>query len=270
MKVKYDLRKSMELLGELYPILLDASGKYIIDGYHRIQTNPHWKRLKLENIKDMRQILVARIVSNLCRRNVPTIERISMFEKLAEYLKSNEGCPPNKIATEIARLTGISYRTVCRYLPEAYKDRDKVQLSKLKRDKLKNYKMIVDLNEISSYEIHSPHAQKLKVVLAPNRTQQKLATVIETSILPGNSTPLHIHSESNEYAYVISGNGKLIIGSEEVSFKENTVLLTPMKVPHQYCNDTVEYLKIIYFYIPPLNLKRELTFYEALKAKLPA
>ena len=67
------------------------------------------------------QRLIARLVSNVCRRNVPAKEKREMLGRLGEiYL--NEGVEPGKIAYKITEKTGMSYQWVTKYLPDKFKD----------------------------------------------------------------------------------------------------------------------------------------------------
>ncbi|MBS7635710.1 cupin domain-containing protein [Candidatus Bathyarchaeota archaeon] len=263
MKTGYELRKSREFIGELYPVLLDASGKFVIDGVHRLKANPNWRAERLENIKDQKQVLVARIIANLCRREVPILERCMMFENLAWYLKEVEKLDSSNIAKEISRLTGVAYRTVCRYLPEKYKDKDKVQLRRLRDSKRINSasKRLIYIDSIPSYETPQPNKQEIKVIFSSN--SPKLATIIETALYPKNSTTLHLHYDSNEFAYIQEGNGKCVIKDDVISIRPKTIVLCPMETPHQYINTGHTALKITYIYTPPLNLKSNVDFYKA-------
>jgi mannose-6-phosphate isomerase-like protein (cupin superfamily) len=263
MKLGYELKKSREFIGELYPVLLDASGRFIIDGVHRLKANPNWRVQRLENIKDQKQVLVARIIANLCRREVPILERRMMFENLARYLKEVEQVDSSNIAKEISRLTGVAYRTVCRYLPEKYKDIEKIQLRRLRDNKQisDELRRLINITDIPSYETSPPNKQEVKVIFSPNSS--KFATIIETALPPNNSTTLHLHYNSNEHAYIQNGNGKCVIKDEIFSIKPNTLVLCPMETPHQFINTGRTPLKIIYIYTPPLNLKSNMDFYKA-------
>jgi len=68
------------------------------------------------------QRLLARLISNVCRRHVSAEEKTEVLGRLGEiYLK--EGVEPEKIAKEIMDKTGMSYRWVMKYLPDKYKER---------------------------------------------------------------------------------------------------------------------------------------------------
>jgi ParB-like chromosome segregation protein Spo0J len=101
------LKFSSERAGRLYPVLLDKHGN-VIDGIHRLTADKKWPKITIENIETEEQRLIARIISNVCRRHVTAKEKTAMLERLGEiYL--NEGVKPGKIAYKIVEETG-SYK----------------------------------------------------------------------------------------------------------------------------------------------------------------
>lgn len=111
---EYDLKLSREKLGALVPILTDAHGN-IIDGFHRLEIDSNWPRIKLENVIDPVQLEMARIAINQCRRVVDTEERAKGYGKLIELTKWT----PKQLADNM----GIPYRTIMRYLPDKFKEK---------------------------------------------------------------------------------------------------------------------------------------------------
>ena len=115
-----DLKASSKRVGRLYPILLDKHGD-IIDGRHRFVVDESWPKMRLEKIETEEQKLVARLVSNVCRRRVSAEEKTDLLEKLGQiYL--NEGVERGNITYKIAEKTGMSCRWVTKYLPDKFKD----------------------------------------------------------------------------------------------------------------------------------------------------
>lgn len=115
-----DLKVSSDKIGQLYPILVDHYG-HIVDGEHRFQADRTWRRITLSHIKTERDRLVARIVANNVRREVPLTEKARLLQQLGQLLL-DEGAPRGRIARTIADVTGMSYRWVTKYLPLAFKD----------------------------------------------------------------------------------------------------------------------------------------------------
>jgi len=114
------LESSSKHVGRLYPILVDKHGN-VIDGMHRLSADEKWPKVTIEGVETEEQRLIARLVSNVCRRIVPAKEKREMLDRLGEiYL--NEGVELGKIAYKIAEKTGMSYQWVTKYLPDKFKD----------------------------------------------------------------------------------------------------------------------------------------------------
>jgi hypothetical protein len=119
MSVEYDLKKSKESVGYLYPVLVAPSGE-VIDGYHRRKVDPNWPYVVLTWVKTREDQLVARIAANACRRTVSKEERRSEIMELAACML-NRGIAKGALAREIARRTGLSEDYVRRLLPKRFK-----------------------------------------------------------------------------------------------------------------------------------------------------
>ena len=114
------LRQSSRKVGRLYPVLMDKDGN-VIDGQHRLEADPDWPRIKLNHIGSERERLLARLISNVCRRTMPAGEKSEMLERLGKiYIK--EGEKPARLGFRIAEETGMSYRWVMKYLPNHLKE----------------------------------------------------------------------------------------------------------------------------------------------------
>jgi len=116
-----DLRLSSKTVGKLYPVLLDRDGN-VIDGKHRLTADESWPKIKLEHVGCERERLLARLISNVCRRTVSSSEKSDALARLGRiYLEAGER--PGKLAYRIAQETGMSYRWVMKYLPDDLKAR---------------------------------------------------------------------------------------------------------------------------------------------------
>ena len=116
-----DLRLSANTVGKLYPVLLDRDGN-VIDGKHRLAADESWPKIKLEHVGCERERLLARLISNVCRRTVSSSEKSETLARLGRiYLEAGER--PGKLAYRIAEETGMSYRWVMKYLPGDLKAR---------------------------------------------------------------------------------------------------------------------------------------------------
>lgn len=115
------LKASFKRVGRLYSILLDKHGN-IIDGRHRFAADEDWPKMRLEHVEMEEDRLVARLISNVCRRDVSAGEKSGELGKLGEIYLS-EGLKPGRIAYKIGEETGMSYRWVMEYLPDKLKER---------------------------------------------------------------------------------------------------------------------------------------------------
>lgn len=120
-----ELKATEKLVGQLLPVLENKGGE-IIDGRHRLEANPSWKKVVLD--LDALQSHIARLVANAARRPAEP----SDYDELAEYLRKTEpGDKPynvksgRSIAERINDLTGIPERTVRHNLSDKYKQPQK-------------------------------------------------------------------------------------------------------------------------------------------------
>jgi hypothetical protein len=115
------LRLSSRRVGRLYPVLLDKHGN-VIDGKHRLAADENWPKVRLEHIETDKQMLITRLIGNVCRRLASSEEKNKMLAQLGEiYLR--EGVERGEIAFKIAEETGMSYRWIMKYMPAKYKAR---------------------------------------------------------------------------------------------------------------------------------------------------
>lgn len=125
---EFDLKKS-EKIGQLYPVLVDAKGN-IIDGHHRLEADPNWRKEKISEIDTEEKLLVARCVSNWHRRQVGREEKTEWINGLAKLYKnqgykvegkSRSSVPKNEIVEKIVEVTGLHKTTIIAYLYREYK-----------------------------------------------------------------------------------------------------------------------------------------------------
>ena len=120
---EYDLRKSAEKVGELYPILVAKTGE-TIDGFHRENAKASWRREVREDIDTPEKVLKARLIANLHRRTVPASETRGWINDLAEIAVNEHGVVPGEISGWVAEETGYDRDTVLPYLNSKFKDRE--------------------------------------------------------------------------------------------------------------------------------------------------
>jgi len=116
---EYDLRKSTEKIGELYPVIVSKSGE-IVDGFHRINAKANWRREVRDDIDTPEKVLKARLISNKFRRQVTAEEVKGWINDLAEIAYTEHGIEPGEISGWVAEETGYKDETVRKYLDEKY------------------------------------------------------------------------------------------------------------------------------------------------------
>ena len=84
---------------------------------------------------------------------------------------------------------------------------------------------------------------------------ESIEAVYDTSLLPGESIPLHFHPDYEELYYVLSGYGILTIGDEKKEISRNDVAYIPQKVLHTLLNTAEVPLRFftVSVKIPPDN-----------------
>jgi len=126
---EYDLKRSAEKIGELYPVILSKDGD-VVDGFHRQEAVPTWRTEVRENIDSKEKLLKARLVANKFRRQVTALEVEEWMNELAEIALVEHEIKPGNISRWIAEETGYSIRHVNRNIDLKYKDRIKSEASK--------------------------------------------------------------------------------------------------------------------------------------------
>lgn len=116
------LRLSSRRVGRLYPVLLDKHGN-VIDGKHRLAADENWPKMRLDHVESKEDRLIARLITNVCRRNVSAAEKSEILQELGKiYVKAGVK-PGTALACKISEETGMSYRWVMKYLPDNLKEK---------------------------------------------------------------------------------------------------------------------------------------------------
>lgn len=132
MSEDYDLKKSEKIVGPLYPVILNKDGK-VIDGFHRLESDPNWPTLKLDTIDTEEKTLIARPVANWHRRIILRKEKEKWINDLAAFYEKHglsvrkfvkrggTGTRVNEIVHKAAEVTGLDESTIRDYISDAYK-----------------------------------------------------------------------------------------------------------------------------------------------------
>lgn len=69
--------------------------------------------------------------------------------------------------------------------------------------------------------------------------------------------PLHGHEREEEAMYIVSGEGRLIMGDREYAVRAGSAIFSPRGVKHTIINTGQEPLKLVWAYAPPLSAHRK-------------
>ena len=121
-EITSELRLSSRRVGRLYPVLLDKHGN-VIDGKHRLAADENWPKMRLDHVESEEDRLIAKLISNVRRRNVSAAEKGEILQGLGETCVKAGVKPGTELARKISEETGMSYRRVMKYLPSNFKQR---------------------------------------------------------------------------------------------------------------------------------------------------
>lgn len=130
-KQPHDLKVSLEKVGPLIPVLLDAHGS-IIDGHQRTEASEGWPTRVLEHVKTEEQRLLVEAHVHLARKSRKKGYTKALVNKIAQhYLDGGArilgGRRGNRLANEVSDLTVEAFRgvlqphTVCLHLDKKFK-----------------------------------------------------------------------------------------------------------------------------------------------------
>lgn len=115
------LDRTYELIGPLYPIVVDQDGK-MLAGYHRIATGKPWPTQTREVKSELERSLI-RLLSNV-QREPSEEERKYLINKVAEALMLEKHIPEETVCSELVSMfcpAIFSERTVQRLLEKRFK-----------------------------------------------------------------------------------------------------------------------------------------------------
>jgi len=158
MSEEYDNQKTERSIGQLYPVLVDKKGN-VIDGFHRLEQNPEWRKEKLEQIDNEEKLLVARAVANWNRRQVSREEKEEWVNRLARIYKK-QGLKvygkgrgqQNEVISKIVEITGISQTIIESLIMEEYKQRDsRITIRKPRMEASKRIENVLGTNYVERH-----------------------------------------------------------------------------------------------------------------------
>lgn len=208
----FDLKESARKIGKLYPILLDGHGN-VIDGKRRLEADTNWPKIRLNEIKSKEQLTIAKLASNVCRREISAKEKSGMLEELAEmYIQ--KGVRRERLAYEISDRTGMSYRWVMQYLPDNYKIRPGLGGPKLTFD--------VYNSKEELYKSKVAESATLQIAISTTEVKERILSVKNYS----NTNFVHIIMENRYYMKLKEIAERLNLDPEMLI---NNILLSVLK-----------------------------------------
>lgn len=111
--------------------------------------------------------------------------------------------------------------------------------------------IVVRADEVEGYWTPPPHHRQLKVLLSPSVQEVSKDLSVGMVILPpGEAGHPHRHEKEQETWFVISGQGRLRVGSEVAELSPDTVVVAPPGEEHQILNTGKEPLKVLFLFTP--------------------
>lgn len=123
----------------------------------------------------------------------------------------------------------------------------------------------VKSHEKKGIQVEPPYQRVLKTFASPDTPKMKTKhLVFGMSIIATESkTDKHIHEETEECIYVVTGRGEAEIGGKKIKLEPDMAILVKPGEYHQVFNYSDETMKLIWVYAPPGAEKKG--FWKALK-----
>jgi putative monooxygenase len=121
----------------------------------------------------------------------------------------------------------------------------------LRRKRTVNKKPFVVAKDVEGEERIPPRVSKL--LLAPKTVGTRNVSMGLNVTAVGSMIPDHVHEDSEEVMFIISGRAKLVIeGEGEWEVGPETAIYSPLGKKHRLENIGDEPLKLVWVYGPPL------------------
>lgn len=121
---KEGLKKSVDLVGELLPVIEDERTGEILEGLHRLAIDPDWERKKVQTRNDVQATLIK--IHSHYRRTRDKEETRGLLLDLAQKLEKTGFYEKEKICAKVAEVVPYSPSYVNELLPDDYKDKTKI------------------------------------------------------------------------------------------------------------------------------------------------
>lgn len=75
--------------------------------------------------------------------------------------------------------------------------------------------------------------------------------VVLMALKPGEDIGLETHQDTDQFFYIVKGEGRAIIGGEKHAVEKGSMVVVRAGTPHNLVNDAGESLKLFTIYVPP-------------------
>ena len=169
------LKKSKDVIGHIYPVVVKKGTLEIVDGKHRKQVDPTWPEKEVE-FPDKKTEILFRIHANY-RRKISRKERRAEMLLLASILEE-EGVPRERMVSKLAEITPFSKPYIRSLLPSKYKVTEKRHKTAHKRTEL-------DEKLVSHPRIGTEDTK----TVAPSASAVEAAAPVEAPAAPAPTPP---------------------------------------------------------------------------------
>ena len=113
---------------------------------------------------------------------------------------------------------------------------------------------VIDIRKIEGVRINEPYGRTVKIICAPEISDEVKDLSITMGIIdPHSRNDLHIHENGMELLYIVSGYGKAIVGDEEFTIQQDSLIIAPKGVRHQQINESDDTMKMFAIWTPPVS-----------------
>jgi quercetin dioxygenase-like cupin family protein len=111
------------------------------------------------------------------------------------------------------------------------------------------------LHESEVEELDLP-GRHLRWLVAKDRLAAQHCSSCVIRIEPGEKVaPPHSHPNGEEVLYIISGSGRVLVGSEVAAIRPGSVVICPQGIPHMLHNTGSQEMKVVCFFAPATSLE---------------
>jgi quercetin dioxygenase-like cupin family protein len=89
----------------------------------------------------------------------------------------------------------------------------------------------------------------LDIKISGKDTVNELSVFEQTGLTPKGGPPLHVHTDQDEWFYVIEGNYRFQVGDDQYAMQAGDTIFLPKKVPHAFIQLS-DHGKMIVSYLP--------------------